>query len=522
MLKNGVESDFTIKKSIIGLSIIVIIALAVRLFYYNPEIPPTSDALAYFYYAIDTSISGHLPTDYSPANNGWPAFLGMVFSTIHFSSITSYMQLQFVSTIVISTLTIIPTFVLCNKLVGRRIALVGASIIAFEPRLIQNSLLGISDTLYIFLVASIFALFLNNDKRIIFISFGIAALASIVRAEGIFVFFAISVMFLIRFRNEGKIIVPKFLIALSIFSLVILPMAAYKIDIHGDDRIFGRAAESISASYYVEEKSPILTGLENFPKFLIWDMIPVFIFLMPIGVYYLFKKVEYKKLTIIFGVIFCSIPAFYVYTIPIPETRYFFFLYPLFSVVSVLFVENIVGKVKQKDLITWMIIAGVLTGSILFNFWNMIDYEYESESLLVANTIVSIAGGINQYEPEHKYVTVVDVINRWNEMESIIIDQDRIEGETLRKSFPYSVKMISTDGYNSLNNFILENQDKGLTHLIIDENPNRPDFLKDVFYNETKYSYLEKVYDSNDELLRYKAKIFKINYELIDKSFQQN
>ena len=48
-----------------GLICIIIISFLLRFYYFDPEIPPTLDALEYFFYAIDTSIIGHLPSFYS-------------------------------------------------------------------------------------------------------------------------------------------------------------------------------------------------------------------------------------------------------------------------------------------------------------------------------------------------------------------------------------------------------------------------------------------------------------------------
>jgi hypothetical protein len=56
----------------------------------------------------------------------------------------------------------------------------------------------------------------------------------------------------------------------------------------------------------------------------------------------------------------------------------------------------------------------------------------------------------------------------------------------------------------------------GLTHLVIDDAETRPDFLKNVFYNEEKYPYLIKVFDSKDYGYKYAVKIFRIDYEKFD------
>ena len=66
--------------------------------------------------------------------------------------------------------------------------------------------------------------------------------------------------------------------------------------------------------------------------------------------------------------------------------------------------------------------------------------------------------------------------------------------------------------FTSLNEFINYGKNEGLTHLIADENENRPQFLKDVFKNEA-IPYLTKIYDSSEHGYQYHLKIFQIDYE---------
>ena len=67
--------------------------------------------------------------------------------------------------------------------------------------------------------------------------------------------------------------------------------------------------------------------------------------------------------------------------------------------------------------------------------------------------------------------------------------------------------------YSSLTEFINYNKNEGLTHIIVDENENRAQFLKDIFRTEDKYSYIEKIYDSSEQGYDYHLKIFRIDYE---------
>ena len=68
----------------------------------------------------------------------------------------------------------------------------------------------------------------------------------------------------------------------------------------------------------------------------------------------------------------------------------------------------------------------------------------------------------------------------------------------------------------SITVFLDSARNEGLEYLLVDNNPKRPEFMKDIRENELKYPYLEKIYDSRDDGFTYHVKIFKINYEKFD------
>ena len=56
---------------------------------------------------------------------------------------------------------------------------------------------------------------------------------------------------------------------------------------------------------------------------------------------------------------------------------------------------------------------------------------------------------------------------------------------------------------------------------MIDNNDNRSEFLYDIFIYEEKYPYLIKQFDSRDENITYNVKIFKIDYDKFELSYQE-
>ena len=53
----------------------------------------------------------------------------------------------------------------------------------------------------------------------------------------------------------------------------------------------------------------------------------------------------------------------------------------------------------------------------------------------------------------------------------------------------------------------------GLSHIIADDRDETPKFIQDVYFNEEKYPFLIKKFDSGDFDLKYNVKIFEINYK---------
>ena len=103
------------KKYIFLLLPIGIISLLVRIYYFEPGVPFTFDSLGYFFYAVDITVLGHLPENYSLANNLWSILLSMLFPLFHFENTIAYMDLQKYLSIILSIITIIPIYFLSRK-----------------------------------------------------------------------------------------------------------------------------------------------------------------------------------------------------------------------------------------------------------------------------------------------------------------------------------------------------------------------------------------------------------------------
>lgn len=496
------EKKFDIfNSSVVLLCMIVASSLVVRLYFSPFGIPLTLDAQSYFWYASDASILGKLPQGYTFANNGWPVFLAPIFAIFKFDNMIAYMDLQRMVATLISVLTVIPVYFLCRRFVKSSLAIFGAAVFAFEPRLIQNSLFGLNDSLYVLIGSIALVLFLRKDMKSRCVSFVLIGLGSIVRSEGLFFFFALSIMYFVQYRKNPKGF-AKYGVLFAIFVVTILPMAILRIELTGTDALTGRIINEAAAASVVTSNHGMITfvtsTLGTFFGFLARVMLPIFVFFVPVGAFLILKNRNFEKNTIIVVLIVMSIPALYAYSVPALDTKYFYFMYPAFCVLSVLAMDRYDTIIKRQKILIMLAIFGIIIASVVFLAVKMPDRERELEYYRIAEFVVHNTKGVNEYYPESKFISAALQAKVW---------------PSLKSSIELDTKVIPVLNSTDLNQYILDSKEKGLTHIVIDDVSNRPPFLIDVFNNEEKYPYLVKVFDSKDHRYKHHVKIFKIDYE---------
>ncbi|HSB83773.1 MAG TPA: glycosyltransferase family 39 protein [Nitrosarchaeum sp.] len=507
------------------LFIIGFIALLMRIYCLPRGIPLDLDAIQYFSYAAKINHIGQFPTQ-DLANNGWPTFLSSFFFFLHSGNFIDYMDLQRYVSVVLSVLTIIPVYLLCRRFFAARYSLFGAILFAFDPKIITNSVLGVTEPLYIFLGIMMLYLFFGKNKGSVYCSFAIAALFALIRYEGLLLIVPLSVMFFVRFRKESRIPL-KLLLGISIFALTILPMACVRIQTTGQD---GLTSHLFAGSNYVSEfvikgtpdddypisvnegqsKIPyfIFRGMDTLSKYLIWVTIPSLVLFVIVGSYLIikdkrYKNIDYKIIMMILFSITLLIPAFYAYMRGIHEVRYLFIILPIFYLVSLYAIKRLTNKFRKFGLVVILFTVGTFLVSLPFIENNRIDYEHEREAFLISEYIVKTPKVINADPIDGNYITTAQVVKKW---------------PTILSPAEFDVTRISTVGFNSLEDFIEKSKKDGLTHLVIDGKESRPSFLREVYYHESNYPYLIKEYDSSDYNLRYHVKMYKIDYKIFDES----
>ena len=164
-------------------------------------------------------------------------------------------------------------------------------------------------------------------------------------------------------------------------------------------------------------------------------MIPIFLLFLPFGMIQLFRKKTKELNFILIFLVSSSIPILYAYVVQAQDTRYFYFLYPIFCLISLFAVETYVSKVKRKNVLIFFLIMGILVASVFFYEYKKIDYEKEMELNKIAQVISDKISGTNFHPNETKYIRATEIPEKWP---FLFFEED------------HKIKSISTINYNNL------------------------------------------------------------------------
>ena len=542
------------KKPIIFLGLIGLAGLLLRLIYFPYDIPLFGDSQGYFWYAVDMSILNQLPPGNSIVNNGWPSFLSIIFQLIDSNNFLDYQNTQRFTGVIFSVATIFPVYFLCSRYFKKSYSLLGATLFIFEPRLIQNSFNGTPESMYIFLMALLLFLFLSNNFKKIYLAFAVVVLLATTRYEGLLMIIPISIVFFIRFRKQKKDLI-KYIICISIVILILFPMAYLRNETIGQDGFISHISHG--PKYYqseIQDNSSALAdfiylGSINLVKYLGWIQIPSFIIFVPLGLIFIFKKLDYKKSTIIFALVVMLIPAFYAYSRDIHEIKYIFVLYPIFCVLACFTFKIFLEKFHRKNLIFCVIIGGIILSSMIYVEWKAMDNEHYREAYEILTEIgqkeMKINKEFGKYEGEFtslswlrlqnveefpilykdiptNKITYTTLFSRLGHPLEVQQDKDEFELKSKEREEYHNPQIDNLRDYFQ----VLEKQK--ITHLILDKysnvgwlNDELRIHLRDIFDHENKYPFLIKEYDSEENGFNYNLKLFKIDYDKFNESYYE-
>ena len=518
------------------LAVIVILSLTIRLYYFPTDIPITLDGIDYFSYAVKTSQLGDFPNVIVP-NNGWPSFVSLFFSLYSSENFLDYMNLQKMVSVIFSVMTTILVYFLCTRFFDKYYALLGSILFAFEPRLIFNSLGGLTDPVYIFTITLALFLYLSKNSKCVILSFAIIGLSTIFRYESFLLIIPFSIIFFVRFRKESKFLL-KYFAGISIFLIIILSWSYLQYENTGTFSTLAAIYDGSSfVSYFVIQDNPgdlprpitenvdiasfISKSIELFIRYLATINIPYFFFFVPFGVIiaarnYFLKKNNIQKKSMILFLLTLIIPAVYAYGRDFQDPRYLFVLFPIFSILSIPLIIKINQKIKNKKLFCVIFLICIIFASIIFLEFEKTNNEIELGLFKIATYLADHdVKGVNSYQGI-KYVRVANMQEEWPNISTTYVQNALGQWNHVWGNVSLNIQIIPVSNFESLIDFIKISRDESLSHLVVYDSNRDGKFLNDVFTNENNYPYLIKEFDSLESGYENRVKIFRIDYVMFD------
>ena len=531
---------------ILFLILICVISLGLKLYTVDFSIPPHGDDFVYVIDAVQYNEGDFFVSQ--KKNPGWPLFLAPFMSIINSNDLLDYTNLARVLGLIISTATIFPMYFLARKFFDEKYSLIAASLFAFEPHLNYNSGAALSEPLLILVLITSMIFILHNKTKYFYLAFVFAGLCWWVRLEVIYPMLAIIFIYFIVHRDKSNSL-RNFSFCIVFLLITISPLFIQR-DLQFDDPFYVWYTGTILADDYTElltspedagitdfvEKHGILglmdrfaNGLTNLFNVLFRILYPYLFILIPFGVLFSLRPIGQKLKNVkanwimILSIIGVLVIPFAI----IDERRFLFPLLPFLIVLSTIPIQRVTNyglstfsfSERQKSVFLVIVVGVVLLLSTIFTMgvgefgYGLPNSALEQEKLEFTEYLVeNYDGRILRDETVTDYLAYVSLTSDDNDFKSFKSPRGKNPYPDLYE--PGKVVWLSVNGKN-MKELIINGELRELKYIgILEKGSYFFPFLNDLYFNEEKYPYMEKIFDSNEmNYKEFKIKAFEINYQ---------
>ena len=529
------------------LAIIVVISVPLKLYTVDFSIGIHYDDMEYVLDAIQYS-EGDFFLD-QKKNPGWPLFLTPFISLLNSEHFLDYSNFARILTLTISTITIFPIYVLARKFFSEKYSVVAAGLFAFEPHLNYNSGTPFSEPLVILVLITTMIFILHDKTKYHYLAFVFAGFCWWIRLEAIYPVIAIILIYFVIHRSKPNSL-RNFSLCMVFLLITISPLFIQR-DLQFDDPFYVWWGGTILAENYSEhltspedagitdfvEKHGILglmdryvNGLTNLFNVLFRILYPYLFILIPFGILFSLRPIEQKLKHIKTNwIMILSLIA--VLAIPfaiIEERRFLFALFPFVIILSTIPIQRVTNyglstfsfNERQKSVFLVIVVGVVLLLSTTFTMkvgefgYGLPNSVLEHEKIEFTKYLIeNFDGRILHDEDVVDYLVYVSLTQDDN--------ADFKEFKSPRGKDPYpdlyepgKVVWLQVNG-KTIEELITNGETIGLKYIgILEKGSYFFPFMNDLYYNEEKYPYMEKIFDSNEmNYKEFKIKAFEIDYE---------
>ena len=325
---------------------IIITGLLVRLAFipFN-EYLSSGDAITYLKWAGYYSFYGVEPHIVTPLHNmGFVAFLSIFHTDAYNNDLIYLANTQRIATVLFSTATIPVIYYVAKRFFDTKYALIGAGLFAFDWRVIQNSTFGITEPLFLLLSFGGFALVFKGGRVWGFLAIILVGLSITVRIEGVLMLIVVVILYFHKYSISYKSTVHVILV----LSIIIAPtLLIVDFNLHHDnpDGFLSKAEKEITTLEGYFTRADTLPRLANSLMYMGWATFPNYIFLLPLGIYWIVRSHNHwwflgALVLLLSSGVFAYMDAF--------DTRYFFQSYVVLILISLCGVRYLDDKLYQR------------------------------------------------------------------------------------------------------------------------------------------------------------------------------
>ena len=529
--------DFSKQKIILCLIAIGSISIILKLSLIDFSIPVSNNDQLFSLRAI-SYIYGDF--EINPKQNpGWPLFLSIFYRLFDSNDFLVYSNITRITSILVSTLAIVPMYLLSRKFYDVKYSLVGASLLAFEPHINYRAGFGFTESLYIPIIILTIYFILNKNNKLVYLSFIFAGLLWWTRLEGVVILFVLTVIFFVVNKKSSKSVL-KYFLCLMIFVLVVSPILIQRNEqfedpfyLYYNDHLFveeyigvGVKESEKTAENYIEEQGIfkfferfVLTGSANVIEQTIRLSFPYLLILLPFGVLFSLRPFDqnssYIKANWIVILVYsaCMIIPLAV----INERRFLFGLIPFIIIFSILPIQRLVEyglstfafSKKQKNIFLVIILCVILLFSVTYMLrYDLKSYDEEHEKIEFAHFLENELDGIIM-DPafsrtfDHGYFSYAKLNNPPGNFKDFRILNDPVLSS--------GNQVVELNG-KSIHEMISYGKSINAKYILVDTD-NNESFLDDLYNEKIKKPFLIKIFDTQEQgFNKIKIKIFQIDY----------
>ena len=242
------------------LILIIIISLGLKLYTVDFSIPPHSDDFGYIVNSMQYNQGDFFLSQ--KKHPGWSLVLAPFTAIVNSDNFLDYGSTARILSIAISTITIIPMYILARRFFDEKYSLVAASLFAFEPHLNYNAGGALSEPLLILVLILSMNFILNDKTKYHYIAFIFIGFCWWVRLEAIYPIAAIIFIYFIVHRAKSNSL-RNFFLCMILLLIIISPLFVQRY-LQFDDPFYVWYSGTILSDDYAELLTTENKGIGDF------------------------------------------------------------------------------------------------------------------------------------------------------------------------------------------------------------------------------------------------------------------